>query len=97
VAQDFNLNGDLYACQLYSSSPVPVFTVSIVRGGGVPQRPWLIWPAAPGAAYTVQFKNTVLDASWQTLNGTVTILGNQAYFNDTTAGLYPRLYQVVAH
>jgi Tol biopolymer transport system component len=97
VAQDFNLNGDLFACQLYDSSPIPLFSVSILGGVSPAQGPWLVWPVVQGRSYTVQFKNSVLDASWQTLSGGVTIMGSQAYLNDSAAGSGPRLYRVVAY
>jgi Tol biopolymer transport system component len=97
TAQDFNLSGDLFACQLYGSSPLPLFTVAIVRGTGPPQGPWLVWSVVPGKNYAVEFKNTVRDSVWQPLNGSVTILGSQAYLNDYLAGAGPRFYRVVAY
>jgi Tol biopolymer transport system component len=96
VAQDFNYGSDVFAFSLYSSSPIPLFSAAIVPGAGSGQGPWIIWPVLPGKTYSVQFKNTLRDAEWQPLNGSVTVVSNQAYLNDPSPGSGPRFYRVVA-
>jgi Tol biopolymer transport system component len=97
VAQDFNCTSDLFACGLYASGEIPLFSVQIMRSAGTGQGPWLMWPVVPGKNYSVQFKSGLRDADWQTLNEGVTVLGNQAYLNDLSAGPGPRFYRVVAY
>ena len=97
VAQDFNYGSDVFAFSLYLSSPIPLFSAAIVPGSSSAQGPWIIWPVVPGKTYLVQFKNTLLDAAWQTLNGSFTVVGNQACLNDPSAGSGPRFYRVIAH
>ena len=97
VVQDFNQSSDLLACQLYTTEPIPLFSVTVVAGAGPGQGPWLMWPAAPGKTYVVQFRNSAGDAEWHVLAGNVTILGSQAYLNDPSAGTGPRFYRVMAY
>jgi Tol biopolymer transport system component len=96
IAQDFNYSSDVFAFSLYSSSPIPLFSASLVPGASPEQGPWIIWPVLPGKTYSVQFKNTLSDALWQPLNGSVTVVGNQAYLNDPSPGSGPRFYRVTA-
>jgi hypothetical protein len=96
VAQDFNYGSDVFAFSLYSSSPIPLFSAALVPGASPGQGPWIIWPVLPGKTYSVQFKNTLSDALWQPLNGSVTVVGNQAYLNDPSPGSGPRFYRVTA-
>jgi Tol biopolymer transport system component len=97
AAQDFNYGSDVFAFSLYSSSPIPLFSAAIVPGSSSAQGPWIIWPVVPGKTYLVQFKNTLLDDAWQTLNRSFTVVGNQACLNDPSSGLGPRFYRVIAH
>ena len=97
AVRDFNSSSDLFACRLYGSGPIPLFYVEMLPAVGLAQRPWLTWPVVPGKTYAVQFKNTPQDATWQNLNGGVTILGDRACLNDLSAGAGPRLYRVVAY
>lgn len=97
AAQDFNQSSDLFACRLYISGQIPLFSVAILPGTRPGQGPWLAWPVVPGKNYGVEFKNTVHDPEGQTLNGGVTILGNRAYLNDLSAGASQRFYRVVAY
>jgi Tol biopolymer transport system component len=96
VAQDFNYGSDVFAFSLYSSSPIPLFSAALVPEASSGQGPWIIWPVLPGKSYSVQFKNTLRDAEWQPLNGSVTVVGNQAYLNDPSPGSGPRFYRVTA-
>jgi Tol biopolymer transport system component len=94
VSQDFNQSGDLFAYRLFASGQIPLFSASISRGIG--RGPWITWPAIPGKTYHVQSKNNLNDQRWQDVSRDVTIIGNQAYFNDLTAGSGPSFYRVVA-
>jgi Tol biopolymer transport system component len=95
VARDFNQSSDLFALSLYDSAPG--FSMGIFLSPWPGQGPWLVWPVLPGKNCTVQFKNSVGDAQWQNLNGSVITLGGQAYLNDASAGAGPRLYRVVGY
>ena len=97
VAQDCNHSSDVVAYNLYSSGQIPLFSAAIVGGTGSGAGPWLTWSAVPGKSYRVQFKNTLNDTDWHDLTGGVTILGNQGYLNDLSAGAGPRFYRVVAY
>ncbi len=96
AAQDFNHGSDVFAVSLYSSGAIPLFSAVIMPGTTPGQGPWIIWPAVPGKTYSVQFKNTLRDAQWQTVSGSVTIVGNQAYLNAPWPGSGPRFYRVIA-
>jgi Tol biopolymer transport system component len=97
AAGDFNHGSDLFACRLFGSGQVPVFAVEMLPAIGLAQRPWLTWTVVTGKTYVVQFKNSPLDAGWQTLTGGVTILGNRACLNDTSAGAGQRLYRIIEY
>jgi Tol biopolymer transport system component len=97
VGQDFNDGSDVFVYRLHGSGQIPLFSAAIVRGASTGHRPWILWSVVPGKAYRVQFKNGPSDAAWQDISGSVTILGNQACFDDLTAGATPRLYRVVAY
>ncbi len=97
VAQDFNHSSDIFACHLYSSGEIPLFSLAILPGTGPGQGPSLCWPVVRGRSYCVQFKNNLQDPGWQTPGGNVTVLGNQAFFNDLSAGPSPRFYRVVGY
>jgi hypothetical protein len=96
IAQDFNYGSDVFAFSLYAFSPIPLFSAAIVPGASPGMGPWIIWPLLPGKTYGVQFKNTLRDAVWQTLNGGFTVVGSQAYLNDPSPGSGPRFYRVIA-
>jgi Tol biopolymer transport system component len=97
AAQDFNQSSDIWAYSLYYSGQIPLFSASIVSGSGTPPSPWITWPLVPTRSYRVQFKNRLSDAAWQDMGGGITIQGNQARFNDLSAGSGPRFYRVVAY
>jgi hypothetical protein len=96
VVQDFNQVSDLFAYSLYASGQIPLFSAKVLCGSGAGARPWITWPVVPGKTYRVQFKGN-LQAQWQDLNGAITIVGNQGYLNDLSAGNGPRFYRVVAY
>jgi Tol biopolymer transport system component len=97
VAQDFNHGSDLYAYSLSYSGQIPLYSASIIRGTGAGSRPWITWPQALGRTYHVQFKNSLNDAQWQDLSGTISVIGSQGWLNDLTVGSGPRFYRVVAY
>jgi Tol biopolymer transport system component len=97
VAQDFNQSSDFFAYRLAASGQIPVFTVTLGRGTGSGNGAWLSWPVIPGRAYQAQFKSSLSDPGWQTLNQDVTVVGAQGYLNDVTAGAGPRFYRIVAY
>jgi Tol biopolymer transport system component len=83
VPQDFNHWGDVFALNfLY---------LSISQAGA------LTWPARPGESYQVQYKDTLSEAEWQVLNGTITITGNQAQMTSSGPVSAQRFYRVVAN
>lgn len=91
LAQDVNQAGDVFAYNLYSF-------LARLFPCAIPAQPSVItWPALPGRSYSVQFKNKLTDSSWQTLNGTVTILGSQAYFTDPAAPTAQRFYHILSY
>ena len=84
VAQDFNQSSDLFAYALVfvggrrlSSPP----RSSPARGPG--QGPWLMWPVVPGQELQCAVQGHLARRRrGRPLNGSVTILGKEAYFND---------------
>jgi Tol biopolymer transport system component len=56
----------------------------------------VLWPAVPGRAYQVQWKDDLSQGSWQTLPGAVTISGSTGSMVDTAASAQSkRFYRVV--
>jgi hypothetical protein len=96
VSDDSNRQSDIFACNLYASSPIPLFQAAIVPGASPGQGLWITWPLIAGKSYYVQFKNSPSDAAWQTLAGGVTIVGTQGYLYDLPRGSTQRFYRVVA-
>ena len=97
VAQDFNQGSDVFAFSLYAFNPIPLFSAAIVRGTSPAQGFWIVWPLLAGKNYMVQFKSDLGDAEWQTLKGSFTVVGSQAYLNDPSLGPGPRFYRVVGY
>lgn len=97
AAQDFNNGVNIFAYNLYASGQIPLFAASIVRRVAAGQGPWITWPIVPGKTYTVQFKNSLSDPTWQDLNGNVVFVGNQGFCNDLSVGSGPRFYRVTAY
>ena len=56
--------------------------------------PTLNWTVVPGKAYHVQSKDTLGDANWQDLNGTLTIEGSQATATDLAPSMSQRFYRI---
>ena len=96
VAGDLNRSSDLFAVNIYASGPMPLFKAAIIPATGPSQGLWISWPLIPGKTYQVQFKNSPGDAVWQSLGGSVTMVGNQGYLYDLAPDSSQRLYRVVA-
>jgi hypothetical protein len=96
VTNDFNHYGDLYAFNLSPASSDIPFSISISFAGTTAQGPTLSWPVEPGKAYQAQFKNNLNDPTWQTLNSSVVIVGNQGYVNDPAPAVDGRFYRLVS-
>jgi len=86
---DFNENADLFAYSI-ASSESSFYAQAVVSAG----QPALIWPAAAGKTYRVQFKDDLSQASWQDAPGTVTINGTQASYTDPAPGV-KRYFRIV--
>ena len=95
VTNDWNRASDLFAFNLFAAGMIPTFYVQISPGAAPYRNPTLIWPVLAGKTYQVQFKNNLTDPAWQILPGSVTILGNTAYFTDPTPLVGQRFYQIV--
>jgi Tol biopolymer transport system component len=93
AGQTFNFNGDIFAANLYTTSSNVLFSAAIVPGA---QSPWLAWPALPGKAYRVQFKNSLTDPQWQDVNGNVTVVGGTGYLKDLAPAATQRFYRITA-
>ena len=75
-----------------SSSILRVLTITSLETGA--KR--LLWSAAPGKRYRVEFKTQVEDSGWDELAPTVVAAGSTASFVDLTSGSHPnRFYRVV--
>lgn len=97
VAQDFNQSEDVFAYSPYGSEAIPFFYARVIAAATPAQEPLITWLAAPGKSYRVQFKNDLTELNWHDLDGGVTILGNQGYFSNLTAGVAYRFYRIVAY
>jgi Tol biopolymer transport system component len=96
VMGDLNHASDLFAFDIYSSGTIPLLRAEIVPGASPGQGVWITWPVIPGKFYQVQFKNSVAEPTWQTLGGSVTIVGHQGYLYDLAPGTSQRFYRIVA-
>ena len=96
IAQDYNQANDLIAVKIATSNLTPVFIGQMVFAPATLQSPTLTWPAANGKTYQVQFKNSLADATWQTLSGNTWVSGNQGYATDLAPNTGQRFYRVVA-
>lgn len=91
VSQDFNQSGDVFGFSLYDSNSEPSLIITIIAPGTV------TWPAVAGKNYQVQFKNNLTDASWQIVNGNVSVVGGQAYITDLAPAPTQKFYRVMAY
>jgi Tol biopolymer transport system component len=84
--RDFNQSSDLFAYTLLlaklTPQPGPGFRVS--------------WKAVPGKSYRLQFKNNLDEPSWQNAVGSITTMGVNASFQDSSPSGLQRFYRVVS-
>ena len=73
-------------------SALQVLTLS-AAGGGARK---VLWSAAPGRAYRVQFKDAVTEPNWKNASEVVTAAGTTATWLDASAAISDqRFYRVV--
>jgi hypothetical protein len=94
---DFNGSRDLFAVSISSLSSIPLFQSRLVSNPLQPGACVLSWPAVPGKNYRVQFKLNLTDDTWQDLNVTPTISGDQAYVTNVSAGRLQGFLRVIAN
>jgi Tol biopolymer transport system component len=73
------------------TDPTSVFQVLVAPPASPGGNVTLVWTAATGRSYSVQYKDSLDDPAWQTLNGTPTISGSQGQFavpSDQTSRYY---------
>ncbi len=92
---DFNCGSEVVAYSLYVSASIPLFCAAIHPSSASSQSPWITWLAVPGRSYRVQFKDSLTESGWQELGGSVTILGNQGYYQDLAPVATQRFYRIV--
>jgi len=88
AANDFNRSGDVIAQTVLTAVILPP---------AAGQGPWLYWPFVPGNNYGVQFKNSLDDATWQTLPGVYTNIGVKAWQQDVSTTGTQRFYRIFAN
>src|SRR6266542_4122454 len=54
------------------------------------------WPATPGKAYRVEFKNILDDADWQILDGNIGLIGPLGFVSDPMPLVGQRFYRIVS-
>jgi Tol biopolymer transport system component len=89
VGYDFNQGSDVFAYVL--------FFADIVRAPAAWQSPTLSWPALPGKIYSIQFRANLKSGSWLEAGGTVTVVGDTAYFTDPASPATQRFYRIVSN
>lgn len=88
IAADFNQTGDVVA--------LPLLYITITPTASAGSGPTLSWPNRPGETYQVQFKDNPDAATWQTVPGSIAIVGNRATLTDPAPGPGNRIYRVLA-
>lgn len=106
AAGDNNANDDIFALVFNGTGGVtnsaPELSVSGISapaaGGSAPtnQSFSLTWPAAPGTAYRVQYKNSLTDPLWQNLPNPATVVGKQGQAIDAAPDPAHRFYRVLS-
>jgi hypothetical protein len=96
IPQDGNFNSDVFAYGMVTNAAGQPFFAQIVAGGQAGGASMISWPAVPGKTYTVQYKNNVTDAGWQSISGGISIVGSQGYFTDPAPSSSRRFYRIVA-
>jgi hypothetical protein len=89
VGFDFNHSSDVFAYAMFCATIVP---------GDMPVHgPTLSWPAVTGKAYRVQFLDDLSGSNWQDAGGSVTVVGERAYFSDPAPPAAQRFYRILAN
>jgi hypothetical protein len=88
IVADFNQSGDVVA--------LPFLYVTISPSQSPGSGPTLSWPNRTGETYQVQFKDNPDAATWQTVPGNVTLVGNRVTLTDSTPAPGHRIYRVLA-
>jgi len=90
---DFNQTVDVFGVAIAMGNEVPLFHALLAPTPGG----WLLtWPVVTGKTYSVEFKNSLDDPNWTTLEDGVVIEGNQGRLLDSATS-QQRYYRVVAH
>jgi len=87
----------VFALGLYSDTVVPAFSLSVSPAGDSASSCWLGWPAVPGKTYRAQFKQNLDEATWQDLNGQISIMGDRGYLKDAAPATSHRFYRILAY
>jgi Tol biopolymer transport system component len=88
VGFDFNQGNDVFAHAMF---------YAVLTSGELPTRgPTLSWPTAIGKTYHVEFLEAMRGTNWREADGTLTVVGERAYFTDLTPASIQRFYRVVA-
>jgi len=95
VPNDFNQSADIFALNLYPSNSIAPFRIDFLPVAGANQI--LTWPVTPGRTYVILSKTNLVDPAWQTITGQMTLVGNRAYFSNSTAAAPQRFYRVIAN
>ncbi|MPN37720.1 hypothetical protein SDC9_185240 [bioreactor metagenome] len=86
---DFNRNIDLVS---YTLTPTETgFLVQTGVGSGAQN---LVWPVTEGKTYRVQYKDDISESAWHDVQGTPSISGEQATYQDPNPALR-RFYRIV--
>jgi hypothetical protein len=97
IEGDFNQGADVFVVKLASGNPIAAFSGQLIYVPGSGQLPKILWPATNGVTYEVQFKDELTDANWRLINGSVTVVSNQASAVDLAPNPNHRFYRIVAH
>lgn len=89
---DFNNWGDVFAWHIDTGGDIPLFRAALTSSA---ESLLITWPAQPGKAYRVQFKDNLSDPNWQDLPSGATILGNQGRLHQPASGAN-RFYRIIA-
>jgi len=107
VSHDFNHSMDIFAVDFSPAGANPTNAAIELHAqivfGGIPelgvvtpiQTPVIIWPAAPGISYGLQFKNDLYDPNWQDFNGNVALMGTNGYAIDLAPAAGQRFYRFI--
>ncbi|HEY5909149.1 MAG TPA: hypothetical protein VJA21_00945 [Verrucomicrobiae bacterium] len=87
--RDFNQGSDIFATMF--------LTAVLLPGSGPGQGPWVSWPWAPDRNYRVEYKDSLNEAAWHELSGSITNLGVKAWLQDPSPAASQRFYRVISY